>query len=116
MELMKGCFFGGFLLCFALLFYLFLSFFLMFFLHQPLHGKMAAKIAHNNNNNNNNNNRGGGLLTCPLMGGGRGLLTCLYPLKVQACPPRDQRLATQSKISGREESVIGVGQGGGGGV
>ena len=27
---------------------------------------------------------------------------CPYPLKVQARPPRDQRLATQSRVSGRE--------------
>ena len=35
-------------------------------------------------------------------GGGAGLFTCPYPLKVQACPPRDQRLATRSRVSGRE--------------
>ena len=37
-------------------------------------------------------------------GGGEGaeLFTCPYPLKVQARPPRDQRLAAQSGASGRE--------------
>ena len=35
-------------------------------------------------------------------GGGRELLTCPYPLKVQARLPRDQRLAMQSRVSGRE--------------
>ena len=34
------------------------------------------------------------------MGGG-GLFTCPYALKVQACPPRDQRPATVSSVSGR---------------
>ena len=38
------------------------------------------------------------------MGGGGGgnwakPFYCPYPLKVQACPPRDQRLATQSRVS-----------------
>ena len=33
-------------------------------------------------------------------GGGGELFTCPYPLKVQARPPRDQRLATQSKVFG----------------
>ena len=28
---------------------------------------------------------------------------CPYPLKVQAHPPRDQRLATQSRVLGREK-------------
>ena len=37
-------------------------------------------------------------------GGGRAeLFTCPYPLKVQARPLRDQRLATQSRVSWREE-------------
>ena len=37
------------------------------------------------------------------MGGGGGeLFTCPYPLKIQARPPREQRLATQSRVSGRE--------------
>ena len=35
-------------------------------------------------------------------GGGAELFTCPYPLKVQACPPQDQRLATQSWVLGRE--------------
>ena len=30
------------------------------------------------------------------------LFTCPYPLKVQACPPRDKRLATWSRVLGRE--------------
>ena len=34
-------------------------------------------------------------------GGGAELFTCLYPLKVQARPPQDQRLTTQSSVSGR---------------
>ena len=34
--------------------------------------------------------------------GGGGLLTCPYLLKVQARPPRDQRLAIQSRVSGQE--------------
>ena len=33
---------------------------------------------------------------------GAELFPCPYPLKVQARPPRDQRLATQSRVSGRE--------------
>ena len=33
-------------------------------------------------------------------GGGVELVTC--PLKIQARPPRDQRLTTQSRVSGRE--------------
>ena len=33
-------------------------------------------------------------------GGGGELFTCPYPLKVQARPPRDQRLAIQSKVFG----------------
>ena len=45
--------------------------------------------------------RGGG-------GGGveRKLFTCPYPLKVQACPPHDQRPAFRSRVSGQEESGI----------
>ena len=35
--------------------------------------------------------------------GGRELLTCPYPLKVQACPPRDQRPALRPRVSGQEE-------------
>ena len=35
---------------------------------------------------------------------GWGLFTCPYPLKVQACPPRDQRPALQSRDSGLEEA------------
>ena len=31
------------------------------------------------------------------------LFLCPYPLKVQARPPRDQKLAPQSKISGQGE-------------
>ena len=38
---------------------------------------------------------------CVWRGGGGGLFTCPYPLKVQARPPRDQRLATQSRVSGQ---------------
>ena len=46
-------------------------------------------------------------LLCVCVGGGGGggsaeLFTCPYPLKVQARPPRNQRLATQSRVSGRE--------------
>ena len=33
-------------------------------------------------------------------GGGRELLTCPHPLKVQAYPPRDQRPALRSSVSG----------------
>ena len=41
-----------------------------------------------------------------LMGVGWGkLLTCPYPLKVQACLPRYQRPALQSEVSGEEEIV-----------
>ena len=36
-------------------------------------------------------------------GGRRELLTCPYPLKVQACPPRDQRPALRSRVSGQRE-------------
>ena len=37
------------------------------------------------------------------MGGGGGgeLLTCPYPLKVQARPPQDQRSVLRSKVSGQ---------------
>ena len=35
-------------------------------------------------------------------GGGAELFKCPYPLKVQARPPRDQILATQSRVSGWE--------------
>ena len=48
-------------------------------------------------------------------GGGRELLTCPYPLKVQACPPRDQRPALLSGVSGREDAILCVCVGGGGG-
>ena len=37
------------------------------------------------------------------VGVGEELFTCPYPLKVQACPPRDQRPALQSRVSGQEE-------------
>ena len=36
-------------------------------------------------------------------GGGGGVFTCPYPLKVQARPPQDQRLAFRSRVSGQEE-------------
>ena len=36
-------------------------------------------------------------------GGRAQLLTCPYPLKVQARPPRDQRLAIRSRDSGQGE-------------
>ena len=36
-------------------------------------------------------------------GGRRELLSCPYPLKVQACPPRDQRPALRSRVSGQRE-------------
>ena len=40
-------------------------------------------------------------------GGGRAeLFTCPYPMKVQAPPPRDQRLATQYRVSGREVVAV----------
>ena len=38
----------------------------------------------------------------PLGGGEAELLTCPYSLKIQAHPPRDQRLSTQFRVSGRE--------------
>ena len=47
----------------------------------------------------------------PLLGwvGGRAeLFTCPYPLEVQARPPRDQRLATPSRISGRIHYSLNV--------
>ena len=34
-------------------------------------------------------------------GGGGELFTCPYPLKVQTCPPRDQRPALLSRVSGQ---------------
>ena len=37
-----------------------------------------------------------------IRGEGAEVFTCPYPLKFQARPPRDQRLATQSRVSGRE--------------
>ena len=46
-----------------------------------------------------NGERGGG-------GGGGGLFTSPYSLRVQARPPRDQGLAVQSSISGRDESRV----------
>ena len=36
------------------------------------------------------------------MGSGAKLFTCPYPLKVQTRPPRDQRRATQSRVSERD--------------
>ena len=45
-------------------------------------------------------------------GGGRGegqLFTCPYPLKVQARPPRDQKLALQSRVSWQAVQRIGGG-------
>ena len=48
-------------------------------------------------------------------GGETNLLTCSYPLKVQACPPRDQKPALRSRVSGIFEEV-GGGRGGGGGT
>ena len=49
--------------------------------------------------------RGGG-------GGGRAeLLTCPYPLNVQARTPRNQRLAAQSRVSGlegREGAIVSM--------
>ena len=33
---------------------------------------------------------------------GAELFTCPYPMKVQARPPRDHKLASQSRVSGRE--------------
>ena len=36
-------------------------------------------------------------------GGGVDLFTCPYPLKIRARPPRDQRLALRSGVSGQEE-------------
>ena len=51
------------------------------------------------------------------MGVGEGLLTWPYPLKVQACPPRDQRRALRSKVSGQIAQWVAVwGWGVGGGV
>ena len=38
-------------------------------------------------------------------GGGAQLFTCPYPLKVQARPPRDQRQAVQSRVSGQEGTL-----------
>ena len=43
---------------------------------------------------------------CPVMEGGVGVgvgrtITCPYPLKVQTCPPRDQRPALGSRVSGK---------------
>ena len=32
---------------------------------------------------------------------GWGTIYVLYPLKVQACPPRDRRLAIRTKVSGQ---------------
>ena len=45
-----------------------------------------------------------------LLGGGweGGLLICPYPLKVQACPPRDQR---PSRVSGQRVVIRGWGEG-----
>ena len=43
---------------------------------------------------------GGVVVVCD--GWGTEQYTCPYPLKVQARPPRDQRLATQSRVSGRK--------------
>ena len=40
-------------------------------------------------------------------GGGGGLLTCPYSLKVQACPPWDQRPATSLRFQGRNEYIHG---------
>ena len=40
-----------------------------------------------------------------IKGVGRELLTCPYPLKVQACPPRDQRPAAQSRVSGQRIKI-----------
>ena len=39
-----------------------------------------------------------------LLGGGGGgkLFTCPYPLKIQACPPQDNRHGTRSKVLGKE--------------
>ena len=41
---------------------------------------------------------------CVCVGGGGWavLIMCPYPLKVQACPLGDQRLATQARVSGWE--------------
>ena len=36
------------------------------------------------------------------MGVGVELLTCPYPLKVQACPPQDQRLTVRFMVLGQE--------------
>ena len=40
---------------------------------------------------------------CVCVRGEIDLLTCPYPLKVWACPPRDQRPALRSGVSGQEE-------------
>ena len=42
------------------------------------------------------------LFTIGGAGGEGGILTCPYPLKVQACPPRDQRPALRSRVLGQE--------------
>ena len=39
-------------------------------------------------------------------GGGGELLTYLYPLKIQACPARDQRPPLSSRVSGQEDVLI----------
>ena len=41
-------------------------------------------------------------------GGGAELFVCPYPLKVQVRPPRDQILATQSRVSGLEADLSTV--------
>ena len=45
------------------------------------------------------------------MGGGSELITRPYPLKVQACPPRNRRLATRSRVSGQEGVIVWGGGG-----
>ena len=36
-------------------------------------------------------------------GGGGELLTCPYPLKIQACAPRNQRPSLRAGVSGQED-------------
>ena len=48
--------------------------------------------------------RGGGVRVWVGGGGGGRVFTCPYLLKVQTCPPRDQRLDTQSRVSGQGHS------------
>ena len=41
-----------------------------------------------------------------MCGGGGGTITCPCPLKVQACPPLNQRPTLRSRVSGQDEVAL----------